>query len=169
MVMAGYKGHVAGAALFYGIYIAVLFFVLSLGLMAQNAGFLQGWQPMLGMLVVAVLFGLFPDIDTNSKGQDLFFGAIFAIDVLLILNNQLEIAAYVGLVSMLPILGKHRGWTHSFWAMVLVPLPILLIPYLYNSGNLPLAALYYGAAVVGYFSHLFFDGLVLKAIKRFAH
>lgn len=167
MIMAGYKGHIAGAALFYGIYVAVLFFVFSLGLLAQSAGIAQGWQPIVGMLVVAVLFGLFPDIDTNSKGQDLFFGAIFVIDIMLILNGYLEIAAYVGLVSMLPILGKHRGWTHSFWAMLLVPLPILLIPYLYNGSNLPLAGLYYGAAVVGYFSHLFFDGLVLKAVKRF--
>lgn len=167
--MAGYKGHIAGATLFYGIYVALLLFVFSLGIFAQGIGYTQAWQPLLGLLLVAVLFGLFPDVDTNSKGQDIFFATIFIADILLILNRQLELAAYLGLVSMLPILGKHRGWTHSFWAMAVVPLPILIIPYLYNSANLPLAALYYGAAVVGYFSHLFFDGLVIKALKRVAH
>ncbi len=168
MPMAGYKGHVVGATVFCGIYVGLLFLVFSIGLFAQNAGLLSGWQVFVSLTFVAVLFGLFPDIDTNSKGQDIFFATVFIVDVLLILGGYLELAAYVGLISMLPILGKHRGWTHSFWAMLAVPLPILIVPYLYDQTNLTIALLYYGAAVVGYLSHLFFDGLVLKAIKQHA-
>jgi membrane-bound metal-dependent hydrolase YbcI (DUF457 family) len=66
---------------------------------------------------------------------------------------------------MLPIITHHRGWTHSKWAMFAVPLPILLVPYLYSETMLPISIVYYGAAVVGYFSHLFLDGLIWKRFR----
>jgi len=81
-------------------------------------------------------------------------------------TNNLQAAAYLGLIAMLPIIGHHRGWTHAKWAILAVPLPILLLPYLYNQQNLPIAAIYYGAAVTGYFSHLLLDK---KILKRFGH
>ena len=76
----------------------------------------------------------------------------------LIFKEEYQIAAYFGLIIILPILAKHRGWTHSKIAMVLVPLPILLYPmYIKNSMDFS-GAPYYAAAVTGYFSHLVLDG-----------
>jgi uncharacterized integral membrane protein len=46
--------------------------------------------------------------------------------------------------------------------MLLVPLPIVVVPYLHNKNLLPLTVVIYGAAVVGYFSHLLLDGKVIK-------
>jgi membrane-bound metal-dependent hydrolase YbcI (DUF457 family) len=166
--MAGYRGHITGAVLFGLTYIGILTFALSIDLWHYRGAMLQGWQHITALLVLSTLFGLWPDIDTNSKGQDLFFGAVFVLDILLVVNRYFEAAAYLGLVAMLPILGKHRGWTHSKLAMILVPLPIGLVPYWADNASWQPALIYYGAAVVGYFSHLFFDGLVLR-IRPFRH
>lgn len=162
--MANYKGHIAGGLVFTSVYAAVLLFV-PIERFAEQARLLQDWQAMAAVFVIGMLFGLFPDVDTNSKAQDIFFGIIFPIDILLIINGNIQAAAYLGLIAMLPIVGHHRGWTHSKWAMFLVPLPILIIPWLYSEAALPSAIVYYGAAVIGYFSHLALDGLIWKKFR----
>lgn len=162
--MANYKGHiiggvVAGAVLTLGLsYVPVEQF-------AEAAGVLQDWQAVAAITIIAIFFGLFPDVDTNSKAQDIFIGFAFLVDILLILNEQFEAAAYLGFIAMLPIITHHRGWTHAKWAMFVVPLPILLIPNLGNDAILPVSAVYYAAAVAGYFSHLLLDGLIWKRFR----
>lgn len=162
--MANYKGHIAGGLVFGGIYTAAMTQV-PVEQLAEAAGVLNDWQAMAGVFIIAMLFGLFPDVDTNSKAQDIFYWTLFALDVALIADGAIQAAAYLGLIAMLPILSHHRGWTHSKWAMFLVPLPILLIPYLYSDSVLPVSTVYYGAAVAGYFSHLFLDGLIWKRFR----
>src|SRR5690606_34211435 len=111
---------------------------------------------------LCLMFGLWPDVDTNSKGQNVFYGLFFLVDVALIASRHFEEAAYLGLFAILPILGKHRGWTHTYWAMLLIPSPLLVLPMVLFPEAEPLAGLpFYGAAVVGYFSHLFMDGPVV--------
>lgn len=162
--MANYKGHIAGGLVFTAVYAVVLLFV-PVEQFAEHAQLLSDWQAMAAVFVVGMLFGLFPDVDTNSKAQDIFFWTVFPLDILLIWNGYIEAAAYLGLIAMLPVVSHHRGWTHKKWAMFLVPLPILLIPYLYNDAILPSSVVYYGAAVVGYFSHLALDGLIWKRFR----
>lgn len=162
--MAGWKGHVAGAAACNAVYVALLQIAPN-ETIQQTHGLLSEWQMLVGLFVIAVLFGLWPDVDTNSKGQNIFFGIAFAADILLIASGRIEAAAYLGLLAMTPIIGKHRGWTHSKWAMLLVPLPIIIVPYLYRPNILLPAMLIYGAAIVGYFSHLLLDGLIFKHFR----
>jgi membrane-bound metal-dependent hydrolase YbcI (DUF457 family) len=162
--MANYKGHIIGAGALATVYVAVLQFV-PVQQFVEAAGVLQDWQAFIGVYVVAVLMGLFPDIDTNSKGQNIFFGIALATDILLIWSGNIQAAAYLGLIAMLPIVGKHRGWTHSKWAMLVVPLPILIVPYLYSQTVLPTSIVFYSAAVIGYFSHLLLDGLIIRKIR----
>lgn len=159
--MAGYKGHVVGAVVVNAAYVGVLEVVPSDALL-HTRGLLSEWQMLMGLFVIAVLFGLFPDIDTNSKGQNIFYGLALVADIALILSGRLEAAAYLGLLAMLPIVGHHRGWTHSFWAMLLIPAPIAALMYLYDSRMLTAALLIYGASVAGYFSHLLLDGKVIR-------
>jgi membrane-bound metal-dependent hydrolase YbcI (DUF457 family) len=118
-----------------------------------------------GLFVVAILFGLFPDIDTNSKGQNIFYGLALAADIWLILDGRMSAAAFLGLLAMAPIVGHHRGWTHSKLAMVLIPSPIIILPYLYSPAYLEPALLIYGAAFTGYFSHLLFDGCIWRKFR----
>jgi membrane-bound metal-dependent hydrolase YbcI (DUF457 family) len=161
MGMANWKGHTIGGIILGGVYVGALAYV-PVQHFAEHAGLLHDWQALAAIFVLSVLFALFPDIDTNSKGQNIFYGLALATDVLLIWNGDIQAAAYLGLVAMLPVVGKHRGWTHSKPAMILIPLPLLIIPYLYSKEMLPIAIIYYGAAVVGYFSHLLLDGLIVK-------
>lgn len=161
--MAGYKGHVAGGVIASSLYVGTISF-LPIAYLAEKANLLTNWQATAAIFVIGILFGLFPDVDTNSKAQDMFFGIAFIIDVLLLATGSIQAAAYLGLIAMLPILGHHRGWTHKKWAMLVVPLPILVLPYLYNEAILPIATIYYGAGVIGYFSHLFLDKLIIRKI-----
>ena len=159
--MANYKGHVIGGVALGAAYVAAMSYV-PIEHLAEASGLLHDWQALAAIFVISVLFALFPDIDTNSKGQNIFFGLALAMDVLLIASGNIQAAAYLGLIAMLPVVGKHRGWTHSKLAMLLVPLPIVVVPYLYNDNILPISLIYYGAAVAGYFSHLLLDGLIVK-------
>lgn len=162
--MAGYKGHTFGAAILVIIYILLVGWI-PLAAFEQIGTFLRSGQVIAGLAIVGMLFGLFPDVDTNSRGQDIFFLTAFLVDILLIWVGRLEAAAYLGLIAMTPIVGKHRGWTHKKWAMFAVPLPLVIVPYLYSGNNLPLAVLFYGAAVTGYFSHLLLDGLIWRRFR----
>ncbi len=159
--MANWKGHVVGGVAL-GVGYAAVMTMVPVERFAEMAGLLHDWQALAAVLVISVLFALFPDVDTNSKGQNIFFGLALAVDIALIWSGNIQAAAYLGLIAMLPVVGKHRGWTHSKLAMLLVPLPILVVPYLYNDNILPISMVYYGAAVAGYFSHLLFDGLIFK-------
>ncbi|MDQ3065008.1 MAG: metal-dependent hydrolase [bacterium] len=162
--MAGYKGHTFGAAACMIAFIVIII-MAPFSIFASSVGLLSDSQTVAGLMIVGMLFGLWPDIDTNSRGQDVFFGIAFIADIALIWAGRLEAAAYLGLLAMTPIVGKHRGWTHSKWAMLIIPLPIVLIPYIYNHNNMTVAILFYGAAVTGYFSHLLLDGLITKKIR----
>jgi hypothetical protein len=162
--MSGYKGHIAGAVVVNSAYLSAVHFMPGTILERWNSE-LADWQLLVGLFVIAVLFGLFPDIDTNSKGQDIFFGIAFVAEIILVVTGKFEPAAYLGLLAMTPIVGKHRGWTHSKIAMLLIPAPIIIIPYIHNHHVWTLGALVYGAAVAGYFSHLLLDGLIWKRIR----
>ena len=159
--MANYRGHIAGGLVAGGVYTAVLAKV-PVDRWAEATGLMEDWQALAGIFVLAMLFALFPDVDTNSKGQDIFIGLAFITDILLIATGHIEAAAYLGLIAMLPIISHHRGWTHSKLAMFLVPLPLIIVPYLYDENILKISFIYYGAAVAGYFSHLLLDGLIWR-------
>lgn len=91
--MSGYKGHIAGAVVANGVYLAG---VKSLpgDMLERWAISLQDWQLIIGLFVIAVLFGLFPDVDTNSVGQNIFFGIAFvAITVTKVRINPTPVSA----------------------------------------------------------------------------
>lgn len=162
--MANYKGHIIGGVAVNTAYIGIIQIIPG-RLLAQNGKFLTNWQFVAGLYIVAILFALWPDVDTNSKGQDIFFSLALLTNILLIASGRIEASAYLGLLAMTPIIGRHRGWTHSKLAMFLIPSPILLVSFLYKNGIAPSAMLIYGASVSGYFSHLLLDGLIFKRFR----
>lgn len=148
--MPGYRGHLAG-----GLFFAVMGLV---------GAVLSGWlvlNPLLacGLTGFCLLGALFPDVDTDSKGQNLYYAVFAALDLGLILKEMYVWAAWLGFFAMLPAIGSHRGWTHTWWAMALVPLPILAIPALTTGLDVVSEFIpFYMAFVLGYFSHLLLDG-----------
>ncbi len=116
-------------------------------------------EPLMGaaLLATCLLGALFPDVDTSSKGRPFFYSILAAMDIILIINHEYQWAAIVGLIAMLPALGNHRGWTHTWWAMLAVPLAILAVPLLLCAVDWQTLTPFYLAAVLGYFSHLALD------------
>lgn len=146
--MPGYKGHLAGGMVVGAI---VLGGVISSGVYTPAPAQII----VLGALVL--LGALFPDVDTDSKGQHLFYLMLVVLDLALLWKGYFKWAAILGFAAMFPALGAHRGWTHTWWAMLLTPLPIILLPvWLYDSSLRNMAPLYL-AVVTGYASHLLLD------------
>ncbi len=146
--MPGYKGHLAGGAVAAG---------LAGGGLYWFGGYQPGPPTLAAMGGLVLLGSLFPDVDTDSKGQHVFYTILAVLDLAFIVRGLYRWAALLGFVAMLPAIGSHRGWTHTWWAMLLVPLPLILLPiWLYGATPQSLAP-YYGAAVLGYGSHLLLD------------
>ena len=146
--MPGYRGHLAGGAMVWGGCFAGAIWL----------GVLQPRIETAAVLCAAALMGaLFPDTDTDSRGQNLFYAILVVLDLGFMIQGMYRWAAVLGFCAMLPALGRHRGWTHTWWAMVLVPLPILLLPMIFFDQAPGRALPYYLSAVSGYFSHLVLD------------
>jgi len=170
VTMSGYKGHIAAGTVYYAVLVAAALLVLPRAAGVNSDLFTRNWWDIPAQLAVAVLAALWPDVDTASQGRNLFYRLFLAFDIFCIVSGAWEAAAFIGLLAILPAVGKHRGWTHRVWATVLVPLPILIVPlYLAPSGTfrtspdfarIAIGFPYYLAAVVGYVSHLGADGLL---------
>lgn len=146
--MPGYKAHIGGGIVMGG------------GCLAAAAGF--GYyrpepETAVALMAIALLGAMFPDTDTDSKGQNLFYGCLVVLDLALMIKGYYKWAAIIGFCAMLPALGHHRGWTHTWWAMLLIPLPIILLPVIFYRVAPETLLPFYLAAVTGYFSHLLLD------------
>ncbi len=146
--MPGYRGHVAGGAVLWGGCFAG---ALWLGLPQPSP------ETAVVLGVAALMGALFPDTDTDSRGQNLFYLILVLLDIAFMIKGLYRWAAVLGFCAMLPALGRHRGWTHTWWAMLLVPLPVLLLPVVFYGQSLERLLPFYLSVVVGYFSHLLLD------------
>ena len=144
---------------------------------------------VIGCFIIAVLFGLWPDVDIKSKSQKIFYTLLFVLNIGLIvfLQKYLE-SALLGLFAMLPIMSKHRGWTHAKVTMLLLPGVFLLLPVYvtypeWQDGDSLLESFdtlveweefpriiltglpFYVASFIGYASHLYLDGILFRSRK----
>ena len=195
-IMSMFREHWIGGLTAYS-----TFFIVSLVAtisVSISYGLPFDWNPticmdpigILGCFVVALLFGLFPDVDIKSKSQHIFYTVLFVLNasLILIVRRYVE-AAVLGLFAMLPILSKHRGWTHSKITMILLPglflaIPIYVaypqwgtewerLPDLYNLlitwENFPdvlqTGLSFYVAGLIGYATHLYLDGILFRSRK----
>ena len=146
--MASGKGHILGGLVFLWLFLTIL----------ANFFFVPSAMEIIIFAAIAVMFSLWPDVDIKSIGQKVFYTIFFVTDAVLVFYFQdYKTAAFFGLLIILPILAKHRGWTHSRLTAILLPTPLLLVPMYVFEGSIAQGIPYYFAAVTGYFSHLFFD------------
>ncbi|MBT4735216.1 MAG: metal-dependent hydrolase [Candidatus Marinimicrobia bacterium] len=150
--MASGKGHIVGGVVFLWIFLTVM----------ANYFFVPDTIEIVIYAAIIIMFSLWPDVDIKGLGQKVFYSIFFITDLILIFYFQhFKAAAYFGLIIILPILAKHRGWTHYRITAILLPLPLVLVPLFVFDGTLAEGLPYYFAAVTGYFSHLFFDKILL--------
>jgi membrane-bound metal-dependent hydrolase YbcI (DUF457 family) len=147
--MPGYKGHLAGG---------LITGILTAGTAVAAGHAVHTPLQIAGIVSFCLLGALFPDVDTDSKGQNLFYSIFILVDGTLIFQQNYRWAAWLGLFAMFPALGHHRGWTHTWWAMLLVGAPIFIFPgALLGIRNITIFFLFYLAFTAGYFSHLLLD------------
>lgn len=106
--MPNYKGHLVGALFCY----VVTIFGLALTTWS--------FPVLMQALIFTCLGSLFPDIDTKSKGQKIFyfFGVIAVI--LLIMQQRYHLVACISVLGFVPLLVRHRGIFHNIWFCTLL-------------------------------------------------
>lgn len=150
--MPGYRAHLACAL---AVYSTIFFMVGSL---------LSSWDVVLGGLVAISAGALFPDIDIKSKGQYYLYllYAVILIGVLCLYwvhGTQLwiDLIICIAIVTIAPMLSRHRGITHSPPFIMLLGLGSWIIGAgLYPTYTAPL--FFYAACfVLGALSHIWLD------------
>jgi hypothetical protein len=120
----------------------------------------------------ALFFSLFPDLDTSSVPQRWFFRLVFGGLLYLGWTERYELATLVGILSLLPLLDHHRGWTH--WKISPLAVSLLLgATYEYwrarhafmgefGWGNVRVLIeghwIFLFACIAGWYTHLLLDG-----------
>ena len=143
--MPGYRGHLVGGACVFG-------FLFYFGVKEPVSDF-----TVIEWLTLTLLGSLFPDIDTTSKGQKLFY-TILAISLsVLALRGQWFLCGVIGILSMLPIIFRHRGFFHKWWAIL--SLPVIFVYVLGKYFPFLKQALWYDVYFfsAGVLSHLILD------------
>ena len=196
--MSMFREHWIGGLVAYSTFF-IISLIVTFTVLIFYDGVVPGWNltipsiaaplKIIGCFAVAVLFGLWPDVDIKSKSQKIFYSVLFVVNLVLIvfLQKYLE-SALLGLFAMFPIMSKHRGWTHARTTMILLPSVFLLIPIysahsewatddnlvdLFNAlaewdgltDALRSGVPFYVASFIGYASHLHLDGILFRSRK----
>ena len=194
--MSMFREHWIGGIVAYSTFFGISIIATLLGSIFYQLPI--AWNPtislhpvkIIGCFAVAVLFGLWPDVDIKSKSQKIFYAVLFSLNLVLILFLQRYLeSALLGLFAMLPIISKHRGWTHAKITMILLPSLFLFIPIYaayptWSEGwntvpdlfhlliaweDLPEAIQnglpFYVASFIGYATHLHLDGILFRSRK----
>ena len=165
--MANFRGHLWGG--FVATILSALLCVAGLWWTGSLEPYrtIDIWPKILLLLVIGMLSACFPDTDTESKSQRLFYRLLILLDLWFILIGDYRTAALLGLGAMLPLLGKHRGWTHTWLAMLLVPALFLLVPMYLKQTVESFPIVCYVVSVSAYASHLVLDGYIEDTVRRF--
>ena len=122
-----------------------------------------------------ILMSLFPDLDVASVSQRWFYRVIFVLLIALYLTDQMEGFVILTFLSFLPLIDKHRGWTHSpFVPMVLIGLVITalwngergILDWIHSQSELPDNHfipnwIIPSSILAGHFTHLLLDSRLL--------
>lgn len=154
--MPDYKGHLVGAFAFLG---------LSLAALGCAGYYLKPIVVAQGLFFV-FLGALFPDIDTKSKGQRLFYAVMFVAMMGLLIYQKYLAGLALAILGFFPLFVKHRALFHKFWFATMLVVAAVLGCALYwpaytNAGIRN--GLFF---LVGILSHLVLDFGVRGLLKR---
>ena len=154
--MPNYKVHLAGGFLSFAI-----LYKLSAKILSKR---FYSSEEMAFSLLLCLLGSLFPDIDTKSYGQRMFYFLLLAMIFGSILLNQWTLLIVFGAFSILPFFVGHRGLTHRLWFNAIAPLPIFITIFDKSSKLAILSKTGYFYFLAGALSHIFLD--YFKPIRR---
>jgi membrane-bound metal-dependent hydrolase YbcI (DUF457 family) len=153
--MPGYKGHLVGGLTAY----LLTLFICS--------WYQSSYQLLAEWLLCALLGSLFPDVDVKSKGQNIFYVALFIGSLILLYQQRYVTLSYIAIVALIPLITRHRGLLHRFWFIILA---IAGSAYALASWYPALSSRIYidaGFFLIGAASHLYLD-LGLKRMFKWS-
>ena len=181
LAMGMFRQHYIGSLIGYALFVGLS---LTASLIVQLP---LEWNPTIPVdlwkigpcFIIAALSGTWPDVDIKSKSQQIFYRLFFVSNAVLILRGRYVESACLGIFAMVPLIGKHRGWTHSKLAMLLLPAAYLILPFyfheiqidfdnLLSTDNLQLIKIglpFYTAGLIGYATHLHLDRVLIRSRK----
>lgn len=155
--MPGYKGHVLGGITTYAL--------LQVTVQKHLSSSLPPLQTLLITLLACILGSLFPDIDTKSVGQKIFYTILAVPIIASIILKSWFILSLLSLLSLLPVLVRHRGIIHSVWFVSIPPFLAPLILHMMRSPFSKIAWNAYLYFVTGALSHLLLDTGLKKILR----
>jgi len=152
--MPNFKGHLAGGIF---IYLVAMYWILSNQTISLSTS--------LEWLLFTLAGSLFPDVDTKSKGQKLFYWIALALSLFLLSNNRMQEFVILGLCSLVPLLVGHRGIFHKTWFVILVPASIAGICCLYMPHCEKIIMYDTFFFIMGALSHLWLDLGIVRMLR----
>ena len=155
--MPGYRGHLVG-----GLGAFAITHMATQHLASQHIPSLKIFlhSNILLCFTCALLGSLFPDIDTKSVGQKLFYYLLAGATLVTVIKRWWGLVSAITFISIFPLIVNHRGIIHSIPFVVLAP---LAAPLLISQSSPALATLCWQAYVyfvAGALSHLLLDRVI---------
>ena len=150
--MPGYKQHLHTA-----VHVWAIALVTITVFQALNGVGVFSLMQSLEWLGAAMAGALFPDVDVKSKGQQLFYSGLIMLSVLLLVFDYHHFLAWFLVLSLIPLILKHRGLTHEWWFLTLLTGGVCTLLYWafpYYRLIIMYAALFFW---LGAISHLWLD------------
>ena len=113
--MPGYRGHLVGGSITYLVILQLI----------------KSYQPpvliVLQGFIFCIIGSMFPDVDIKSKGQKLFYiGALITLCCFLYYERT-DLFIGLSLLSLIPLLVKHRGVFHQVWFLIFISMTMGLL------------------------------------------
>jgi hypothetical protein len=108
---------------------------------------------------------LFPDIDTKSKIQKIFYSIMLVTFIALILHKKTPLLIFFSLLGLVPLLVNHRGLFHRPLFIVILSISIVAAIKIYSPEYTNEAAINAVFFAFGAFSHIYLD-LGFKGLFR---
>lgn len=142
--MANYKGHIAGS---------IIFFLAGLALLSP----ICVKNEYIPLLLSTLIGALFPDLDTKSKGRNIFKKLLPIIIIILIIKNDLHSLLLTILFFSFSLFVGHRGIFHRTWFLCLNGLLFTSLIHTIFATTLKKDLLIWAFFLLGSLSHLVLD------------
>ncbi len=144
--MPGYKGHLIGGA------IAFACVIVGVSYWQKPSFFLA-----MHYFVCSLLGSLFPDVDTKSRGQGIFYRTLLMVLAFLLFNGEHYFFVILSLLGLAPLLVGHRGLFHKPSFLIIIPLLIFSICFFCGLVNPQIGFGYAIFFIAGSLSHIILD------------
>lgn len=183
-----FRGHAAGGAAAAVLMTGLALFIEKVDLLSFFAepGFDNpDFKMLLIVFVLTWFMALFPDLDTASIIQRWFYRFMLIALLIALIRKERDTFVILSFLSIIPLLDKHRGWTHWLTAPWILAFGFAILnEYLRTKGAwfarfnwervlifFDTYLIYIISAVVGHYTHLFLDSKRAKKtpyVKRMA-